>query len=299
LTGFFIDLTKPDERVLIAADTLMYTVADRHAPIATANKVIPFDHIPGALFGAGMHEIVLRAAAGLLQGPEIVTSEDVIAALPAILRSVTEEFCVERSIEDPASLMLLEAVWIGLDANSGKFEMTTFPNHENNYEPKRGFTGLIGLPNIPPAYVPPGFGAITSPEVRALAAMRAIRRFTQDHGAMLGMPPIGGEIMLTEITSEGVSDRVIGAFDDLAGTEAAIDQTIAEVEGDPTAYTGHRLINKKANEAAMRKKFEQLARLGMPAAAQRAALIDLAANRQQRRAVERATRRAAKAQRVA
>jgi hypothetical protein len=59
--------------------------------------------------------------------------------------------------------------------------------------------------------------------------MRAIRRFTEDQDKLLGLPPIGGEIVLTDLRLDGVSSKVMARLEDYARTPDAIAETQAEI----------------------------------------------------------------------
>ena len=291
MTGFFLDLTAPRERVLIASDTLAYTVdGPRHAPLGFSTKTIAFPHLKGALVGSGIYDIHVRGAAALMLRPEVLTFDDVISALPDILRAETWKIADERGIADPDSLMLFAAGWVGFNEVERKFELVVFENYKADYAPQRGAKGLIGIPNVPPAYVPPGFTSIASPEVRAMAGLRAIGKFTADHGERFGMAPLGGEIVLTEIRLDGVSSRVVGRFDDFAETRDAVEDTWAEVAGG--AYSGLGLVNSVKDQATAVADFEQLARAAPADRRDSGGVAGMSP--QQRRAAEKRARKAAR-----
>jgi hypothetical protein len=261
MTAFFIDLSARSERALIASDTLAYTVAGgEHAAIGFSSKVIGVPHLRGALIGAGIYEIQVATAAALMLRPGLVEFDDVIEALPAILRAATEDVAEERGIDDPAALMLFAAGWCGWNRRERKFELVIFENYTDGYAAQRGENAdLISIPSVPPAYVPPGFAQLASPEVRAMAGLRSIRKFTDDHGALFGAAPIGGEIVLSEISRAGVSTRVVGRFDDYAQSLDEAEETWANVAGDPAAYAGFELVNPTSAQAVARAEFEKLA----------------------------------------
>jgi hypothetical protein len=77
-----------------------YTVTDRHRPLGFASKVIAFPHLRGALIGSGIYEIQVAAAAALMGRPELFGFDDVLDALPGILRAETDTLAAERGIFD-------------------------------------------------------------------------------------------------------------------------------------------------------------------------------------------------------
>lgn len=292
MTAFFIDLTAPRDRALIASDTLAYTVGgDGHAALGFTTKAIAFPHLRGAMIGAGLLDIHVRAAAHLMMQAEVLSFDAVIDTLPGILRAVTIDLAYERGIDDPDQLLLFQAGWVGFNEQAGQFELTLFSNYDGYVpRPNGGFT-LVGIPNIPPSYLPPGFSSITSPEVRAIAALRATRKFTEDHGAA----PIGGEIMLTDVRLDGVSSRVVARFHDFAKSRDAVADTWQDVLTG--AHAGHGAIATTADLAAGKAKFEELCKAGAPPSSSTERLARQATGgetltRQQRRAAEKAARKA-------
>lgn len=223
MTAFFIDLSKP-QRALVASDSLGYTVTgERHEPLGFATKVMQVPHLRGAFFGSGLYDIQVRTFADLLLYPELITYEHVVEMLPHLLHKATRQVARERDIEDPDGLILFCAGWLGWSEAAGKCELTLFQN-DDGYAPRVGFTGMIGIPNCSAEYLPPGFHKLPQ-EPRAAAAMRAVQRFIVDHGEALGQPPIGGSIIVTEVSRHGVSSREVGKFGDYQRTLAAIEAT--------------------------------------------------------------------------
>jgi len=106
-------------------------------------------------------------------------------------------------------MMLFAAGWCGYNEQERKFEMVTISeDHEGDYAAEARYAGFDRHPECAPSYVPAHFNGM-APELRAVAALRAIRRFTEEHGAEFGMPPIGGEIILTDLRPDGVSSKVV------------------------------------------------------------------------------------------
>jgi hypothetical protein len=289
MTGFLVDLTAPRERALIASDTLAYSVdGAEHLPLGFVSKVIPFAHHRGALIGSGLYDIQIRAAAELMLSSEIFGFERVVEALPDILRQATLDLARERGIADPNGLVLFCAGWVGLNEAEKRFEMVTFEN-KDDYRPQRGFAGLIGIPNIPASYIPPGFTAIASPEVRAMAGLRAIKRFVDDHGEALGMrATLGGEIMLSELRPDGISSRIVGRFDDMAATQDAIADAWADI-ANGVNLGGVGLVNRVADIPAAAANLQRLLDTGIAPTPGPAGM-----SRQQRRAAEKIARKAAR-----
>jgi hypothetical protein len=123
--------------------------------------------------------------------------------------------------------MLFCAGWIGWSDAAGKCDLVLFENPDG-YAPRVGYHGLIGIPNVSAEYLPPGFQKLPQ-EPRAAATMRATQRFIKDHGEALGQPPIGGAILVTEVSRNGVSTREVGKFSDWRETQEQIAATQARV----------------------------------------------------------------------
>jgi hypothetical protein len=293
MTAYFVDLTAPKQRALIASDSLGYTVTgDRHRPLGFVDKIIACPARRGALIGAGIYDIHVAAGAALMGRPELMSFEDVIEALPGILRVETERLANERAI-DTNGLMLFAGGWVGWNDADGKFELVVFESHKDDYAPQRGAKGLIGIPNVPPAYVPPGFNQIADPAVRAMAGLRSIDRFLRDHAADFGMAPIGGEIVLSELRPDGIATRVVGRLDGFETLGEEIAETWNDVYAGNGDFSGVDLVNRTAGQEGALRKFEAIARRTAPAGDPTAPPIG-ELSRQQRRHAEKMARKAGK-----
>jgi hypothetical protein len=304
VTGYFIDLTAPQKRALVASDSLAYTVTgDHHRPLGFASKTIPFAHLRGALIGSGLYEVQLGTAAALMRRPELISFDDVVEALPAILAAETEMVADHRGVEDAGALMLAAIGWVGWNDEAGKFELVTFENYKDDYTPQRGASGLIGIPNVPPSYVPPGFTQIADPVVRAMAGLRAIGKFTRDEGREFGMPPLGGEIVVTDLRPDGIVTKLVGRLDGFEKLGEEIAATWNTVLGGNEDYSGLDLVNRTADREQALRKFEAIARRTASVEQPSATRSVTGLSRQQRRAAEKEAeklaRKAARAERVA
>lgn len=284
MSGLFCDLTTPRERVLIATDTLSYTLdGPENAPLGFSSKVLAVPHLRGALVGAGAYELLVRTHGELLMRPYLLTNSDVLRELPEILIELTEQLCEQRGMGDHRELVLFTAGWIGWNEVEKQFEMALFEN-VNNYKIKPVPAGLFALPNVSVEYAK-GVAEIADPVVRAMAGLRSIHKFCADYGTLLGEggAALGGEIQITTIDPAGVATRTVGKFDDMAQTRDAAADTWAEVaEG---GYQGHGLVNRVADRpAAMQRLQEAMASGEKPGL-----------TRQQRRHAEKMARKAGRA----
>jgi hypothetical protein len=284
VTGLFVDLTDAGRRALIASDSLGYTLAGAsHEPIGFCNKVIALPQWRAAWLGVGLYEIQCRVGAELMQRPELLLFDEVIGELPGLIREEVA-FTAGRRGVDASATMLFAGCFVGWDEAAREFAAVLFEGP--GFAPQRVTTPLYGSPNVPLAYLPAGFTGMT-PELRAVAAMRSIRKFTEEHGDELGLPPIGGEIVVSELAPDRVSSRAAGRFEDFASTCEAIERTRAAIAADPAAYVGVGLAHKFETRAAAERRVEAIFReaRGVPDALTRA----------ERRRAERNARRAGRA----
>ena len=158
-----------------------------------------------------------------------------------------------------------------------------------------GVTPAIDTGTVPPAYVPPGFNQIADPAVRAMAGLRAIARFTRDHGGDIGMPPIGGEIVLTELRPDGIATRIVGRLEGFEQLGEEIAATWTDVLAGAGDFSGVDLVNRTADQDAALRKFAGIAQRTAPQPGPAAPVASVEGlSRQQRRAAEKAARKAAR-----
>lgn len=152
-------------------------------------------------------------------------------------------------------------------------------NSYEGYQPQDdagGFYGhLLSMPRLADRQLPREIGRL--PVDKALiAAMQAERRLFAEHPEAVGGAIIGGEIVLSEITPQAVTQRVVHRFPDYAEMRHAAAAVAGRVlrEGPPDISAGIGRVGEAVNADE----------LDPPAGGM---------NRQQRRAAERAGRRAA------
>jgi hypothetical protein len=118
--------------------------------------------------------------------------------------------------------------------------------------------------------------------------MRSIRKFTEEHGDELGLPPIGGEIVVSELAPDRISTRAAARFEDYIETCEAIERTRAAIAADPAAYAGVDLAHRFEDRAAAQRRLEQIFR-------EARGVTDDPLSRAERRRAERNARRAGRA----
>jgi hypothetical protein len=102
MTAFVIDYRA--DKLAIGSDTLGYVVGADVAPVGFISKVFVLPRFKAVLFGRGICSICLKAGFELMIGAHIRTFDDAAAALPALLRQVTEDYAAEQEIDDHRSL---------------------------------------------------------------------------------------------------------------------------------------------------------------------------------------------------
>lgn len=212
MTAFIFDRRDP-KRLLIASDTQGYTMTAVPKPLGFCPKLVPIPHLRGALAGRGAMAINASAAAHLMLRADLVTFADVVDALPAILRGVTEQYADQQGINAADELMLFEALWCGWNDAARRCEVVAFRNFED-YQPVSDddVGGVSCLPMLTPEYVPPGLAKVP-PEAALIALMKSMRRFLAEHPEVV--PAIvGGEICLTTVEETGVNSRIVHRFED-------------------------------------------------------------------------------------
>lgn len=218
MTGFAIDLRR--DRILIASDTLGYSLARPPKPLGFVPKIIPFPHLRAALFGRGSLAILATAGAQLMVKLGLYDFDSAVDILPDVLREATRHYALEMDVADPDALMLFEALWAGWSEKDGRMHITAFRNFEGDYAPvSEDADGLSSLPTLPGDYVPRGAGALPV-DKQLVAVMQSLRRYFADHPEVVPAI-IGGEISITEITKHGVATRMVHRFADFETTRIA------------------------------------------------------------------------------
>lgn len=277
---------RPGE-VVIASDTLIYSALGE--PMSFRDKVLPLPRLKAAFFSRGADTIGINAIATVALRYDLVTLEDVAAALPDILREVTERMADEAGIVDPDQLLLFEGRLLGWSAAENKFALWFFNNYEG-YAPKRmsdqeiravigGASGFMVSPPLPPQEQLPLRGV--TPERGLLALMQAHRRRGE---TIEGCAKIGGEVIFTTLTPAGVSTRTVHRFADYDSDAHAGAAVTARMDRGERPIDLNQAITHVADAVDGRQL------TATPAAEGGATVANL--SRQQRRQLEREQRRA-------
>jgi len=208
-------------RVVIASDTLGYTITSSPMPLGFISKVVPFPHLRAALYGRGVMAVLWTAAAHLALRADVTDVDSAVEALPDILRAVTDEYAAANDIDNHRELLLFEGYLAGYSDSRRRFVVARFTSTDD-YEPLWGeneMGSLRAVPTLPDAYVPRE-AAGKPVETQLVAIMTAMRSFFADHPEVVPAV-IGGEVQLTEVTRQGVTSRIVHRFSDFEQTRIA------------------------------------------------------------------------------
>jgi hypothetical protein len=218
MTAFVIDIRR--DRLSVGSDTCGYLVGEQIKPVGFVSKVAAIPHLRAVLFGRGITAIGYRAAFDVMVSPQHQTLEAAAAALPGILRQITETYADEQGIDDHRELQVFEAVFGGYSLRDKRAKLWTYYNYRDNYEVEEfpeGAVGTVIMPVLPPEFALPPEAARLPLDKRMIAGMHAAKRYFDSNGAAI----VGGEINVTEATAAGVACRTIGRFADYAQTATA------------------------------------------------------------------------------
>jgi hypothetical protein len=236
MTAYVLDLRR--DRLTIGSDTCAYVVAEAVRPLGFTSKVTPIPHLRAALCGRGILAIGYEAAMTLNLSAELQTFSQAAAALPDILRRVTSRYAAHVGIGDHRDTQIFEAIFCGWDAEQQRMRLLTFYNYQgddgygNGEDFPPGAYGAVVMPVLPPDFALPPEAAKLSTTLRIRAGMEAARRYFLDNGAAI----VGGELVTTEITPQGITQQIIGQFEDFAQTRVAAGAVAARyLRGDATA----------------------------------------------------------------
>lgn len=293
MTAFMVDIRQ--DRLTIASDTCGYIVGAQVKPVGFASKVIAIPHLRAVLFGRGITWIGYRAAVDLMVSPQHQTIEAAAAALPAMLREITERYAAESGIEDHRELQIFEALFGGYSLRDRRAKLWGFYNYRDDYAPEEvpaGLHGTLALPPLPPEFKPPELDKLPL-ERRLIAGMQAQKRFaaalvtrplrdgSTNPAAGCGKSIIGGEIIVTEATAAGVTSRSVARFADYDETAHASAAVAARVlRGDEIVDVRDGLVHVDA--------------MIPPAGGEAAAAAASGASRAERRRAEKLARKAAR-----
>jgi len=284
MTAFAVDFQR--DRLVVAGDTLGYTPDRVEArPLGYIPKVIPLPHVRGVIFGRGMQAIVVRAAAYLMLSPALYTIEAAAEALPNALYEISEEYADQVGLIDWRSVGLLECVLAGWSEAEGRMRMWSFASYER-YKPYADHGaanyGLLQFPRLPAKYAPCTDGMTRDESL--VAIIEGAGQLFADPAAQMGGARVGGEVIAIEVRPHGMSQRTLYRFPDYEEMMHAGAATTGRFErGDLDVDIAAGLVPiAEAVDAATGKRVAQSV---VPA-------NDQPISRQQRRAAERAARKA-------
>lgn len=290
MTAFVFDQREPEKRLLIGSDTLAYTTHATPKPAAFVSKVHPLPILRAAVCAQGMTIYAVNAAAALALREDVMDFDDAVLAMPPILREINNRVAVQYGIEEPDELMLCNVMLCGFSPKHGRALVYAYRNYEHfePVEPDLKYKGMSSLPTLAANYLPTGMAG-KPPEKQIVACMVAMQQYIAENPHVIPAT-IGGEIVLTEITPQGVSSRVAHQYADYAQTKAAASAVLArlvrgddelpdindwfkaadatEDEGDPYAAAAASAAAKQPSglNRADRRRAEKLARKGRRAA---------------------------------
>lgn len=226
MTAFAIGYSK--RKVSIASDTLAYVPDLREVkPLGFISKVLVIPHLNAVLFSRGQFELAVRAWAALSLPITAQTLEEAAAALPEMLRSISAAYCDEHDLGDYRATGLLELAFVGFSTAKNRMRLWQYMNYEDyaTHETPAGWTGAVAWPSLPPAYMPAIAGLPNDKHL--LQIVQAVGRyFEAEPGTNCGQR-VGGEVIVTEITPNGISSRIVHRFADYD----AVRNTAAAVAG--------------------------------------------------------------------
>jgi len=284
MTAFAIKFERSS--VTIASDTLAYVPRRGEArPLGFISKVIGLPQLRAVLFSRGQYEILVRVAAAAMLSPQTLGIEDLADALPAMLRIETDAYAEAHDIDDWRGVNLCEVVLAGWSEAGERMRMWCLNNYEDYTAQDDGgrFYGqLMTMPRLSDAQLR---GIDKQPTIAALvAAMKVERQVFADNPDLMGGMILGGEILATEITPAGVSQRVVHRFEDFEATRhaaAAVAGRILRGDDVPAVADGLRRLDECSG-------LDDLPNASAPSTPP----VITGTSRQQRRAAEKLARKA-------
>jgi hypothetical protein len=141
------------------------------------------------------------------------TLEEAAERLPAMLRSISAEYCEGQGIDDYRDVGLLELALAGHSVSKGRMRLWQYGNYQD-YQPDEtpDWTGAASWPVLPSAYMPAIAGFPT--DANLVQIIQAVGAWFESNRQVSCGQRIGGEIIVTELTPLGISSRVVHRFDD-------------------------------------------------------------------------------------
>lgn len=207
MTAYAIDYQR--ERITIAADSGAFLpVRDAApAPVGAVSKVHAFPHLRMVLFARGQHQIATAVAAMLHQDTQLQRVEDAAARLPDSLRMSVECYCEAVGIADPGAYGLSEIYLAGWSSSERRMRLWSVDNLDYQLQEAGERHGMVAVPRLPESALPVRSKG-SSVELQLAALMLASQRHYTENPE-LGIA-LAGEIVITRITPDGISQRIVG-----------------------------------------------------------------------------------------
>lgn len=226
MTAYAIGLSR--KKVVVASDSLAY-VPDRREvkPLGLCSKVLVIPHLNAAILSRGQYELAVRAWAALMIPLTARTLEDAAAALGDMLRSISASYCDEHDLGDYREVGLLELVFVGFSAAKNRTRLFQYRNYDDYamHETPGGWVGAAAFPALPDAYMPAIAGFPNDKQL--VQIVQAVGRWFEAEPETNCGQRVGGEVIVTEITPNGISSRIVHRFADYD----AVRNTAAAVAG--------------------------------------------------------------------
>jgi hypothetical protein len=287
VTSYSFDYRR--DRFTVAADTLGYLPDQRQVkPMGFINKVRPLNHARSVVFARGQQWILAQAVAEIEADTAVDSFEAAQRHLSESLRRNAVRYAELVGIDKRklGTTMLIEITLAGWSQTEKRTRFCQFTNYDADFVPLPNFDGQYSGPHAwptPPDRYRPALNSDQSLDEQMISLILATDQFFRSEPERNYGQRVGGEIIRTEVTPDGISQDIIYEFADRQETAHAAAAVVARIErGDLDDL------------AAVRDGLGDIRTIlptHVDAAAASAPVAPL--NRQRRRAIERATRRAA------
>jgi hypothetical protein len=187
--------------------------------------------------------IAINLAAHLNTQMLISDYDTAAMVIPRLCRTISEAYAEAQGIEHHEELLMAEIFWAGWSRQDERMKVLQFCNYsdfEPEEAPQRDGRWAKVIPDLPQDYVPAGL-ANQPASVQATRLLLALRQHNEDH-AEEGLPPIGGYVVVTEVTPTAIQSAVTHKFEDAEQMFHASSATLARLErGDLVVDVGQGL----------------------------------------------------------
>jgi len=215
MSAFVINLTR--KSATIYSDTLMsHRDGTETVDYGMATKLFQIPHRKLVFCPRGSYDVSLNLFRCLMLSTDARDADELIERVPEMARMCTEDYAYRIGIDDHTKNYMFEAIFFWWSERDKQMQSAGFINSVNNFERKDyGFN----QPGVP--FMMPGLGSLR-PDVKGLgddAAAKRIFRAYSEAKDLSGFS-VGGEMLKTEVSENGVATRTIHRFD---GYAAAIE----------------------------------------------------------------------------